>query len=191
MFDRNKYMREWRKNNPRTPEQKRKAVEAVRRCVVRKRATDPAWVERERARARVYAKKRRQDPDFRKAAYLEHAKWVAKNRDRVNANQRRWAQSETYRRKAKERLLRIKYGLSLEEYHRKIQQQHGACPICKGPLVGRVATDHNHATGQVRSILCSSCNRWIGFIENYTALVKPMLRYLKKWNRVGTIKQIS
>lgn len=41
----------------------------------------------------------------------------------------------------------------------KTAKQKYRCPICRGSLAhGLNALDHDHKTGQVRSVLCQSCN---------------------------------
>jgi len=42
---------------------------------------------------------------------------------------------------------------------KKAAQQKYRCPICKGSLAhGINALDHDHKNGQIRSVLCQSCN---------------------------------
>lgn len=60
------------------------------------------------------------------------------------------------------------YGLQPGDYNRLLTAQGGVCATC-GPRTGRngsggrrLAVDHNHATGEVRGLLCSTCNRSIG-----------------------------
>jgi hypothetical protein len=61
------------------------------------------------------------------------------------------------------------------------EQQDGKCAIC-GKTHGHVtvngvktklAVDHDHATGKIRGLLCSRCNRGIGYLgeENLTRAV--------------------
>jgi hypothetical protein len=52
-------------------------------------------------------------------------------------------------------------------------EQGGACPICRRPL-DRAVLDHSHTrrikgSGLVRGVLCNSCNRYLGVIENNRA----------------------
>lgn len=67
--------------------------------------------------------------------------------------------------------LRLKYGLSLEQYDTMVEAQGGRCAICeKAPPFnsGRngqcLHVDHDHQTGAVRGLLCNNCNRGIGMI---------------------------
>lgn len=51
------------------------------------------------------------------------------------------------------------YGLKRGEYDKLIEIQGGGCAICGQPFRSvRGAVDHDHLTGEVRGILCSSCN---------------------------------
>lgn len=59
------------------------------------------------------------------------------------------------------------YGLEPGDYDRLYASQNGVCAVC-GPWSGRsgktkkLAVDHCHATGEVRMLACSDCNRTIG-----------------------------
>lgn len=43
--------------------------------------------------------------------------------------------------------------------------QAGGCAICREPLTATRFMDHNHVTGFVRGVLCSSCNTKLGWYE--------------------------
>lgn len=61
------------------------------------------------------------------------------------------------------------YSITPEERAKRLANQGGKCLIC----TGRAATDldHNHATGEVRALLCHGCNVLLGSIaENPTHL---------------------
>lgn len=66
-----------------------------------------------------------------------------------------------------------KLGLTLDDYARILADQEGVCAICRRPErrknrgeVIRLAVDHCHSTGKVRGLLCCSCNRKVGWLEN-------------------------
>ena len=47
-----------------------------------------------------------------------------------------------------------------------------------------LVVDHDHATGQVRDLLCHNCNRALGLLQDSIKTVEAALNYLKKWKRV-------
>ncbi len=79
--------------------------------------------------------------------------------------------------------IKRKYGITPEIYEEKLKFQGGVCEICKEPPTKKLlCIDHNHETGQVRSLLCGNCNKKLGFIEN--AKWKDLAEaYLKRWSR--------
>src|SRR5579859_2601716 len=64
--------------------------------------------------------------------------------------------------------LRLKYGLSLEQYDAMSVAQLGVCAICGeiDPHGKRLSVDHNHETGQVRALLCNQCNVGLGIFKD-------------------------
>ena len=69
------------------------------------------------------------------------------------------------------------YNLTLECYNRLVELQGDCCAICgtkesKGTAtLNRWYVDHNHATGEVRGLLCSPCNTGLGnFYDNAETL---------------------
>lgn len=54
------------------------------------------------------------------------------------------------------------YGITHAEYQALYTAQGGLCAICQraNGKTRRLAVDHNHETGEVRGLLCKTCN-WI------------------------------
>lgn len=77
-------------------------------------------------------------------------------------------------------LLKMEYGLSLEQYDEIFEQQNGVCAICGGINSDgrRLFVDHNHKTNKVRGLLCINCNRKLGIVED-TGFVCAANLYLK------------
>ncbi len=66
--------------------------------------------------------------------------------------------------------LKNRYGLTAEEYEAILESQGGGCAICeKTPEEAgkRLSVDHDHETGDVRGLLCQSCNLALGMIEDH------------------------
>jgi hypothetical protein len=61
------------------------------------------------------------------------------------------------------------------------EQQGGRCKTClKSPkeLKKSLVVDHNHSNGEVRGLLCSSCNIAIGTIKEDTGTLDRIKEYL-------------
>ena len=77
--------------------------------------------------------------------------------------------------------LKRNYNLSLEEYRDLFIVQNNACAICERTTNsdGRsLAVDHDHETGEVRGILCISCNRGLGYFQDDPILLEKASQYL-------------
>lgn len=76
-----------------------------------------------------------------------------------------------------------KYGITLSEYLTLLENQHGVCAVCKRPPRGRrkfLAVDHNHKTGDIRGLLCITCNVGLGALGDSTELLYAALAYLER-----------
>lgn len=85
--------------------------------------------------------------------------------------------------------LRKSFGMSYEDYMFLLAQQNFVCAICDrgerviNPATGdtrHLAVDHDHATGRVRGLLCTSCNTGIGKFGESLELVRRVVDYLGK-----------
>lgn len=107
----------------------------------------------------------------------------------------RAAYMREYSRKAREAnpdyhksaFLRRKYGITIQQYHEMLIAQGGVCAICgkaeSNEIRGKVlslAVDHDHKTGAVRELLCSSCNTALGLLNDDPALLSAAKAYLAK-----------
>lgn len=98
------------------------------------------------------------------------------------------------------RAARIKrgYGLTREELLALEARQNGVCAICRRPTnyrrkdgsPGHLAIDHDHATGQVRGLLCDQCNRLVGQLEKDMIRAVAAMNYIVKaneeWRTIGS-----
>jgi len=75
-----------------------------------------------------------------------------------------------YRRRVKHSNLRKKYGMSVDEFEEMRANQGSACAICEKVVesVNGLGVDHDHATGAIRELLCTGCNRNLAALENST-----------------------
>lgn len=84
-------------------------------------------------------------------------------------------------------------GVDAARYQEMLREQGGVCAICHQPekhrdgLSGKpkdLAIDHDHATGAVRALLCSSCNTAIGLLGDDPGLIDAAKAYLAKHGKV-------
>lgn len=109
-----------------------------------------------------------------RAAARGPRQWSEKELENKRRRQlKRW-QSMEYRRNARVRQACTRYGITPEEYHQLWINAEGRCDICWDVVFGDHTThiDHCHKRNKVRGILCGSCNRGMGFVDN--------IRWLKR-----------
>src|ERR1035437_10594796 len=84
--------------------------------------------------------------------------WRSANPERARANDKRYADSHKAERNAAQaaRYYRRQYGMTREEVDALIVAQGFKCAIC-GEENPDWNTDHDHATGVVRGMLCRLC----------------------------------
>lgn len=77
-----------------------------------------------------------------------------------------------------------KYGITLEEYNNLFFKQNGCCDICKkhqSEFKISLSVDHCHETGNIRGLLCSSCNRALGMYKESEEILLNAIKYIKKF----------
>ena len=73
-----------------------------------------------------------------------------------------------------------KYGVTIEEYKQMEKDQNYCCKICGGKNYKRLGIDHDHITGQVRGLLCDSCNPALGGFKDNIESLQKAIDYLKE-----------
>ena len=89
--------------------------------------------------------------------------------------------------RARRHNLKANYGLTTEEYDVMLENQGGVCAICGSKprdilesRHARLHVDHDHETGKVRELLCSSCNRALGWFREDKFILRNAINYLSK-----------
>jgi len=145
----------------------------------RKRERNRKWQaehpEKHRERNRkYYAEHPEKHRERNRKYYAEHPE---KHRER----NRKW-QAE-HPEKGREREYRRNYGITIEDYERRLVEQDGKCAICgEPPSVGgkRLSVDHDHETGKIRALLCQRCNLVVGGLKESAAFARLVADYLEK-----------
>ncbi len=100
-----------------------------------------------------------------------------------DAYKRRKREYDKIRRQKIRPHLKEYYGMTLDRYNKMFAEQNGCCKICgvhQVELCKRLAVDHDHGTGEIRGLLCGSCNLALGHIEGAIKkdLMNSILKYL-------------
>jgi hypothetical protein len=88
---------------------------------------------------------------------------------------------------ARDRNLRKNYGITYTQLEEMHAHQGGVCAICARAIQVEPGTqrdaahvDHDHATGEVRGLLCNFCNRGLGYYEDDPGRLLAAAAYLSR-----------
>lgn len=149
------YHREWRSKNP----------EKFRQQLRRFRERHP---ERVKEQKRRYYEKHKAEHMAKVKAYR------AKNRERLNAAERRATKAPHRRETRRFAAWKRRYGLAKADAIALMAAQNHACAICTTSFdrIAKLCVDHCHASLKVRGFLCDSCNVGLAqFRDNPESLI--------------------
>lgn len=129
---------------------------------------------------------------------LKNKLWREKNREKCCKSTTQWRnKNPEYEINHK---LKTRYGITTEKYTELLVMQENRCAICgneetavhkKTKKIQKLAVDHCHKTGEIRSLLCQDCNRGIGLFHEDVSRLKNAIDYLMKFQQSNTIKENS
>ena len=117
--------------------------------------------------------------------------WNKNNKEQYNENWRSYYKknAQERRRYVKGKDLQKRYHITLDDYDRLLKDQKGVCAICgreernkmsSDGMIRSLAVDHNHLTGEIRGLLCSSCNRGLGKFGDDPYRLQSAINYLNR-----------
>lgn len=117
------------------------------------------------------------DPELleKKKEYMRE--YARKNRDRLREQNLRLYHKHNLRIRLRKK--GIDHTPDVENY---IKNHNGLCDLCGAPGDGRwgeLNIDHCHSTKQFRGMLCSSCNRAIGYLKDNVAVMYRAAKYVE------------
>lgn len=74
-----------------------------------------------------------------------------------------------------------KYRITVADWDQMHDEQLGRCGICLTTLSDvKVCVDHDHATGDVRGLLCNDCNMGLGLLGDTSVRLLAAHQYLER-----------
>ena len=83
-----------------------------------------------------------------------------------------------------------RYGITHQDYERMLEAQGGVCAICRSVETKKwdhFSVDHNHETGEVRGLLCATCNTGLGQFQDNPSLLVEAANYLTLRGHYGEV----
>ena len=126
----------------------------------------------------------KQSPACSACRHLHRETWGLNNPEREAELRHESRMKNAPHQRAKN--IRLKYGLSVETFNELFEAQGERCAICGtssfGTRAGKVLSafiDHDHISGNVRGLLCRTCNVGIGAFGDSPELLLEAAAYLK------------
>ena len=98
-----------------------------------------------------------------------------------------WCKS-CFNKRMKSYNLESRYGITHAEKMQMIKLQNNCCVICNTEFKTDKSThvDHCHKTGQIRAILCHSCNTGLGAFKDSVLILERAIDYKLKYAKKNT-----
>ena len=130
-----------------------------------------------------------------KSCILEYnrARNAADPEYRIRENKRNNARLTSGQKRAYH--LKNAYGITPEKYDEMLAAQGGVCAICKSEDTkhksDKFNIDHNHTTGEVRGLLCGSCNTALGLFGDSVDTLMSAAAYLMSSTDILAVEKVS
>ena len=91
---------------------------------------------------------------------------------------------------AQDAVMRSIYGITMADKMARLAAQGGRCAICAAAQSGGRGwhLDHDHATGELRGVLCLSCNNGLGLMRDHPAVLERGAGYLRDYGHYSGIE---
>lgn len=95
--------------------------------------------------------------------------------------------------KRKDYQLRATYGITLEQFNALFEAQGSACALCKKGVEAERDrhVDHCHETGNIRGVLCFTCNKALGALGDTPESIRAALEYVERGKRQSCVERIA
>ena len=129
------------------------------------------------------------DPEAKKQYFRDYYR---KRKEKLDAYKKEWIDknpdkpaeySKKYNDKTKEKRQKWQrhylYGLTHEQFEAMLTEQDNKCALCSRSFIeAKIFVDHCHSVGNVRGLLCPSCNTALGLIKDDLGWLVKAKKYL-------------
>ena len=125
---------------------------------------------KEQAKARrkeLYYLNKERDNQYSKEYYRKNKEQIQQRNGTDSAQRKRFTKH-----------ILDRYNMTLDQWNTLLIEQNGRCSICFNTMQNP-HVDHCHDTGNIRGLLCSSCNRGLGYFGDNPETLKIALAYLR------------
>jgi len=148
------------------------------------------FTEEERKEARREQRRKRYIKNSEKEK-TQSKEWQKNNPEKAKAHTAKYELKHPEKVKERKKLsgIKIKYGLSLQQWEKILENQGGKCAICgrEEKIIKEIPScnndlcvDHDHSTGEIRGLLCDFCNRcFLGSLEKNIIDIIGVIEALK------------
>lgn len=116
-------------------------------------------------------------PDCKTCTSKRNNTYKKVHKDKHLKQVKRWQKANP--EKMKLYWIKQKYGLNSNTYMEMLNSQEHKCKICKEKV--KLVVDHSHKNGNIRGLLCNSCNTAIGFFKESIESLESAILYLKSF----------
>ena len=120
------------------------------------------------------------------------AKYREKNRELLREKNKKYSKENPeivknsklkYRAKnkqnIKEQRRQMRYGITKQQYDEMLERQQYCCAICSKTPKKTLDVDHCHSNGEIRGLLCNSCNQALGLFKDNKQYISMAIQYLE------------
>lgn len=90
---------------------------------------------------------------------------------------------ECAKKKSLETFRASRFGITLDKYLEMVEEQNKQCAICGAPHSDEkwkvLVVDHDHETGNIRGLLCMTCNKALGYFRDNINNLRNAIKYLE------------
>lgn len=191
MFDRKEYMKKYLEKHKEELKERSKKYREEHKEELKERSKkyiethkekinerNKKWYKENKEKRREYNKK------YRKEHKEEIKKYREKNREKNRESSKNWALENP--EKVKNHCLLHTYGITLEQKKDIIRQQNNKCAGCginfdETTWHTKPVVDHDHKTGENRSLLCHHCNWALGNTKDNPETLRNLANYVEKY----------